>query len=238
MTAPFRARRQQVGGSIVRSYSTSFVGDEDPISEGGVWVTGRRDGKDWADVVMRNGLAHGSSRRGEAAERHGHTSSAPNRDGDKEYDDPTAVLVGRWGRNQHAKANVFTKNQTPRFNQEVEIRLRSSITPHACKGYEVFWRCLKAEGAYVWIARWNGAVADWTTLARHEGAEFGVEDGDVIEAIIEGNVIRGFKNGIEVVSAVDDTFAQGAPGLGFNFACNGTYVDHGLTQYEVETWDD
>jgi hypothetical protein len=225
-------------GAIVRSYATRFSVDEDPISEGGIWVTGRRHGVDWADVVAEHGLAHGHSRRGEAAERHGYTSAPPAGEGDEEYDDPTAVLLGRWGRNQHATATVFSRNQTPRFYQEVEIRLRSSIAPHSCTGYEVFWRCLRAGGAYVWIARWNGAVTDWTTLARKEGAEYGVEDGDVIEASIEGNVIRGFRNGIEVVSAADDTFDAGAPGIGFNYACDGTYADHGLTHFEVVTWDE
>jgi hypothetical protein len=237
MTAP-SSEQQRSNRAIVRSYSTSFPVDEDPISEGGIWATGRRHGIDWADVVVENGYAHGHSRRGEAAERHGYTSTAPDSANDEEYDDPAALLVGRWGRNQHAKARVFSRNQTSRYYQEVEIRLRSSVAPHVCTGYEVFWRCLRAEGAYVWIARWNGRVTDWTTLARNEGAEYGVEDGDVIEASIEGNVIRGFRNGIEVVTATDDTFGSGAPGIGFNFACDGTYVDHGLTHYEVVTWDD
>ncbi len=236
MTLP-SLERQGAGSEIVRSYSTTFAVDEDPISEGGIWATGRRDGIDWADVVVKDGIAHGSPRRGEAAERHGRTSAAPDAGDDQEYDDPTAVLVGPWGRNQHGKARVFSRNQTTRYYQEVEIRLRMSITAHSCTGYEVFWRCLRAEGAYVWIARWNGPVADWTTLARKEGAEYGVEDGDIIEASIEGNVIRGFRNGVEVVSARDDTFDHGAPGIGFNYACDGTYVDHGLTHFEVATWD-
>ena len=236
MTPPSSAA-QRGAAPMVRSYGTTFAVDEDPITEGGIWATGRRDGIDWADVVVKDGIAQGHPRRGEAAERHGRTTARPDAADDQEYDDPSAVLLGRWGTNQHGRATVFSRNQTSRYYQEVEIRLRMSMTAHRCTGYEVFWRCLRAEGAYVWIARWNGPVADWTTLARKEGAEYGVENGDVIEARIEGNVIRGFRNGVEVISATDDTFNSGAPGIGFNYACDGTYVDHGLTTFEVETWD-
>ena len=41
----------------VRSYRTSFERDEDPISEGGLWLNGRADGIDWCDVNTRGGLA-------------------------------------------------------------------------------------------------------------------------------------------------------------------------------------
>ena len=35
----------------VRSYSTNFELDENPISEGGMWLNGRKDGIDWIDVI-------------------------------------------------------------------------------------------------------------------------------------------------------------------------------------------
>jgi len=31
--------------------------------------------------------------------------------------------------------------------------------------------------------------------------------------------------------------ATGAPGVGFNFGVGNTNVDHGLTQFEVDTYD-
>ena len=44
----------------VRSYRTRFQRDENPISEGGLWLNGARDGIDWADVIVRNGVAYGA----------------------------------------------------------------------------------------------------------------------------------------------------------------------------------
>jgi hypothetical protein len=45
-------------------------------------------------------------------------------------------------------------------------------------------------------------------------------------------------NGVEVLSATDDVYKTGNPGIGFNFGCGNTYVDHGFSAYEVETFDD
>jgi hypothetical protein len=101
----------------------------------------------------------------------------------------------------------------------------------------VFWRCLKADSAYAEIVRWNGAVGDFTSLARREGQAFGVQHGDVVEATIFGNVISGYINGVEVISVHDDVIAEGAPGIGFNFYVSTTNVDHGFSSFEVDTWD-
>ena len=148
------------------------------------------------------------------------------------------MLGGAWGRNQHARARVFSRNQTEDYFQEVEIRLRSTITPHYCAGYEVFWRCLENENAYVEIARWNGKIGDFTSLARLTGPQYGAQDNDLVEATIFGNVIRGYKNGVQVIEATDDAYSQGSPGIGFNFGVGNTNVDHGFTYFEVDTYDD
>jgi hypothetical protein len=47
----------------VRSYSTRFRLDEDPISEGGIWINGRKDGIDLTDVIAKNGVAYGGVQR-------------------------------------------------------------------------------------------------------------------------------------------------------------------------------
>jgi hypothetical protein len=225
----------------VRSYSTSFELDEDPISEGGMWINGRREGIDWTDVVTRDGVAYGAKSRMTVAERRVEQGNLESGDDDAspvgDYDDPTAVLAGAWGRNQHAKGRVYTKNQTEEYFQEVELRLRSAITPRVCTGYEVFWRCLKTENAYAEIVRWNGKVGDFTSLKKLFGPEYGVQDGDLVEATIVGNLIKGFVNGVEVISATDDVFADGSPGIGFNFFVGDTNVDHGFTFFEVDTYD-
>ena len=196
-----------------RSYRTRFERDENPISEGGLWLNGKKDGVDWADVITKNGHAYGAVTRMAVSERRAEqvTLGAGLSEGgslpEGDYDDPTAVLTGEWGRNQHVKASVFSKNPTNQYFQEVEIRLRSEIRPNWCSGYEVFWRCLKTEEGYAEIVRWNGKVGDFTSLKKLIGAEYGVKDGDEVEADIVGNHIRGIVNGREVISATDDRFA-------------------------------
>jgi len=228
---------------LERSYRTRFDRDEQPLSEGGIWINGKTDGIDWADVLTKDGLAYGSVTRMAVAERRVeqgnlNPSSGEGSIPEGDYDDPTAVLTGAWGKNQHGKGTVFSKKPTAEYFQEVEIRLRSAIAPHLCTGYEVFWRCLKTDEGYAEIVRWNGKVGDFTSLKKLIGAQYGVEDGDVVEATIRGNVLKGFISGVEVISATDDAFATGSPGIGFNFFVGNTNVDHGFTSFEVETDDD
>jgi len=227
---------------VKRSYRTSFELDEHSISEGGMWLNGKKDGIDWADVITRSGRAYGSVTRMAVAERRAEqtTLGAGGGEGtvpEGDYDDPTAVLTGEWGRNQHVKARVFSKNPTNQYFQEVEIRLRSAIEPHVCTGYEVFWRCLQTEEGYAEIVRWNGKVGDFTSLRKLIGAEYGVKDGDEVEAHIVGQHIRGLVNGRELISVTDDVFQSGSPGIGFNFFVGNTNVDHGFTYFEVDTDD-
>ena len=225
--------------SPVRSYSSDFPNDESPISEGGMWLNGKTDGIDWADVEITNGVVHGGPSRMNVAEQRAEQGNLDDSDeapaGD--YDDPTAVLTGEWGPDQHGKGVVHSVNPTDEFFQEVQIRLRSTIEPKSCTGYEVFFRCLKTDEGYAEIVRWNGAIGDWTSLERHAGAEFGVEHGDTIEATIEGSQIKGFINGREVISVSDDAHTGGAPGVGFNFGVGDTGPDHGFSSFEVDTYD-
>lgn len=208
-----------------------------------MWINGGTDGLAWVDVVTRSGVAYGGRTRMRVAERRveqGNLESATLDDAlpEGDYDDPTAVLAGTWGKNQHGKATVFSRNPTDEYFQEVEIRLRSTITAHRCTGYEVFWRCLKTEGGYAEIVRWNGRIADFTSLKKLIGPEYGVKDGDLVEATIVGNVLKGFINGVEVISATDDTYDAGSPGIGFNFGVGDTNVDHGFSSFEVDTYND
>lgn len=194
------------------SYSTSFPQNENPISEGGRWVNGRTTGLDWKNVITSNGNAYGE------------VSQAG-------YDDPTAILTGTWAADQTAQATVFCRNPSASYNQEVELRLRSSISAHSATGYEIFFRCLKTSDGYAMIARWNGARGSFTLLAGYYGANYGVQDGDVVKATIVGNVIKGYINGVEVISAVDGTFTTGSPGIGFNYGVGTTNVDFGFKDF-------
>jgi hypothetical protein len=231
----------RVEGAVVRAYGTEFELDEDPISESGLWVNGSTDGESWADVIVRDGVAFGAMTRMVVAERRveqGNLLSAAGADAlpEGDYDDPTALLTGQWGADQHARGRVFSKNQTDMYFQEVELRLRSSMSRRQCTGYEVFWRCLSTEEGYAEIARWNGGVGDFTSLVKLVGSEFGVKHGDVVEATVVGNVITGYVNGKTMITATDDTFATGSPGIGFNFGVGNTNVDHGFTSFDVRTY--
>lgn len=208
-----------------------------------MWLNGKKDGIDWADVITKNGGAYGSVTRMAVSERRveqGNLDPSSGEDSipEGDYDDPTAVLTGTWGKNQHAQSRVFSRNPTREYFQEVELRLRSAIAPHLCTGYEVFFRCLKTDESYAEIVRWNGKVGDFTSLKKLIGPQYGVEDADVVEATAHGKVLKGFINGVEVISAEDDVYASGSPGIGFNFFVGNTNVDHGFTYFEVDTYDD
>ena len=231
-----------IEGTLVRSYSTRFEHDEEPISEGGNWLNGRKDGIDWCDVLVKDGHAYGEVSRMAAAEKRTEqaldgAAAGSQAEVSGDYDDPAATLTGEWGRNQSARATVYSVNPTDDYFQEVEIRLRSTIRPNWCTGYEVFWRCSQSEAAYAEIVRWNGKIADWTSLGRRVGPEYGVKHGDIVEGTVVGNVITSYKNGVELFSVTDDRITEGAPGIGFNFFVGNTNVDHGFSSFDVDTYD-
>jgi hypothetical protein len=238
MSEKRKGAQHMIDGTPIRSYKTDFGLDEDPISENGWWLNGKADGADWSDVISRGGVAFGAPSRMEVAELRAEQGNLADDDAPiGDYDDPTAVLAGEWGPTQRATATVFSRNPTDEYFQEVQIRLRSTVRSGFCTGYEVFWRCLTSGGGYAEIARWNGAVGDFTSLVRLVGPDYGVTHGDVIAATIEDDLITGFVNGREVISVVDDVFESGAPGIGFNFGVGDTNVDHGLTSFAVDTYE-
>ncbi len=150
-----------------------------------------------------------------------------------EYADPTAILVGTWAPDQTVEAVVYSINQTNTEWQEVELRLRSTMTANSSTGYEVFFRCLKTSEGYAQIVRWNGPLGDWTSLIQTFGAQYGVQNGDVIKATIVGNVIKGYINGVEVITATDNTYTTGNPGIGFYNDPGNSFTDFGLTSFSA-----
>ena len=186
-----------------------------------MWLNGRKDGVDWCDVLVKDGVAFGEISRNQKIERRAEQAAfgAGARKGfpEGDYDDPTAVLTGQWGPDQFGRAKVFSRNQTERYFQEVQIRLRHNMRPNFCNGYEVFFRVLDNDAGYAEIVRWNGPVGGFTSLKKLVGKPYGVKDSDMIEASVVGDVITGYLNGIEMISVVDDQIKSGATGIGFNF---------------------
>ena len=205
------------GAGMGRSYSTAFPLTENPISEGGNWINGQTDGLDWHDMSTTPGLAIG------------HQSGSS-------YTDGTALLTGAWGPNQTVEAVVHAVNPKDSCYQEVEMRLRSTLTPHSCTGYEISFKATKTSGAYLIIVRWNGRVGDFSYLVNTSGAQYGVTEGDVVKATIVGNVITAYLNGVQVGTATDSTYTSGSPGMGMNLetgdtSCIGSNGDYGFKHF-------
>ncbi len=202
-------------------YSTSFSRAENPISEDGQWANGQKDGLNWANVQTTPGFAFG-------------TQAGGNRSVPVKYDDSTALLTGTWGPNQTAQATVHTMNQNGKIYEEVELRLRSALSPHNATGYEIYFKCSKDPKAYCSIVRWNGALGSFTYLNMIYGSKYGVADGDVIKATMTGNVITAYKNGVQMLQATDNTFTSGNPGIGFYIEeATGVNGDFGLTSFSA-----
>jgi hypothetical protein len=196
-------------------YATNFSLTENPISEAGKWINGKVTGLDWADVRTTPGLAFGNQ-----------TDTGA-------YEDSTAVLVGIWGPDQTVQATVHTVNQSSSLFEEVELRLRTSITAHSNSGYEINFHCTADGTQYVQIVRWNGRLGDFTGL--NGGAGPGLHNGDVVTATIVGSTLSAYINGQLIVQATDSTFTSGSPGIGFYFAGGDTsqQSDFGFSSFSA-----
>ena len=202
-------------------YTTNFSRAENPISEGGKWLNGKTDGLDWTDVRTTPGFAFG-------------TEIGGNRPEPQKYDDSTALLKGTWGPNQTAEATVRAQNpnQDGKVWEEVELRLRSSMSPHSCTGYEIMFRCTKIPKAYCNIARWEGPLGKFTMLKETQGTEYGVKSGDVVKASMIGTTLTVYINGVQMIQISDDKFANGNPGIGYYLAgATGVIGDFGFSRF-------
>ena len=112
-----------------------------------------------------------------------------------------------------AMATVHTVNQNGSIYEEVELRLRTTITADSITGYEFNFRCIADGSQYAQIVRWNGALNDFTYVDSRTGP--GLHDGDVVMATAVGSTLTTYINGTAVFSATDATFAGGNPGVGF-----------------------
>jgi hypothetical protein len=223
----------------VHSYSTTFAGAERPISEGGYWIGGSnggaslwkgrllRGGRLWGDVQTSSGLAFGV-------------------DEPTEYGDPTAILAGDWGPTQTVTATVKI-NHTPAAGccREVELRLRTTISPLSITGYEAYCSVVP-DNPYCHIARWNGPNGSFWNFETQSAATY-LLDGDVITATATGTnptVITLFRNGEQILQAVDTGAAGGGfgafgpwtsgnPGIGFFNPRETHWQDFGFSSFSA-----
>lgn len=200
------------GRRVGHSYSTAFPLTENPISEGGTWLSGRRVTGAWEDVRTTPGLAFAN----------GVQASPP-------FNDAIAILNGSWGADQRAGGHCRTVNQQAGFNQEVSFHLReafgSKTTATGPVGYEILFKCFNNSNWYTDIVRWNGPVDDFDILI-HTTSGPGLSDKDYLEAVMIGPVIKAYVNRV-LVNTWDTTsdsapvsgagparYLSGAPGMG------------------------
>ena len=172
---------------------------------GSIWTRGRL----WGDVQTVPGFAYGASE-------------------PTEFGDPTAILSGRWGPTQTVEATVKV-NEVPTGHccHEVELRLRTTITPYSVTGYEAYCS-VASDFPYCHIARWNGPNGSYWNFETTSSTAYLV-NGDVIKATASGTnptVITLYKNGEQILQATDTGAAgggfgasgpwtSGSPGIGF-----------------------
>ena len=183
-----------------QSYISNFLATENPISQSGEWINGGTAGLDWGNVQTTPGLAFGTN-----------VSGAP------PYNDSTAVLAGTWGSNQMAQATVHTVNQTRAFEEEVELRLRTTITAHSITGYEFDYRVTSDGSQYIVIVRWNGPLNEFRYLTPMSCTTCGpgLHNGDLVMATAIGSTLTLYINGAQYAQATDSTYKRGSPGIGF-----------------------
>ena len=202
------------------TYTTSFASPpapENPISEGGNWINGGATGIDWGNVQTTAGLAFGTV-----------VSPGP------PYNDSTAVLSGTWGSDQAVSATVQTVNQNSSIFEEVELRLRTTITADSITGYEINFRATSDGTQYCQLIRWNGALDDFTGLTGQVSPGCpGLHNGDVVSATVIGSSICSYVNGVQIFCWTDTTFANGSPGMGFYMqgGTTGQLGDYGFTSF-------
>jgi hypothetical protein len=189
--------------ATAESYFTSFDSTENPLTEGGKWINGQAVGGQWSNVQTATGNAFAS--------RFVDTGTVGR------YSDPIAHLSTSFlpfKANQYAQGVV---HRVPGYRNsigkhEIELLLRFQISANNARGYEVLW----GQDGEIVIVRWNGPVGNYTALGGiGDAASNMAVDGDTLRAEIVGNVIKVFRNGALMVSAVDSTYPTGQPGVGF-----------------------
>ena len=164
---------------FTQTYSTTFQGTENPLSEGGKWSN---NGLDWTNIRKGGGIAF--------------STQSGTESGDRKYADSYAILSG-FPANQEAWGKAHIAHPNSKYYQELEILLRFTSSPHRTTGYECFAKCVADGSSYVNIVRWDGPLGKFTYLAKPSGAAYGLKHGDTLKASIVGNVISVYINGVK-----------------------------------------
>ena len=205
-----------------QSYNTSFPATENPISQGGKWVSGSAAGTNcggfsgqcWNDVQTENGLATNT---GDNINCSGNPGSDCN--------DASATLTGTWGPNQTMCATVTIGSIGRTDVDEVEIHLNSVISSQSITQYEFTYSTQSSP--YNGFVRWNGPIGSFTSLGNGSSNPPELVTGDIICAThtqgSPGTLSATYNHGGTVtplVTVADNiaggaVYSNGAPGIGF-----------------------
>lgn len=198
-------RRSSVANvqSALKSFSTTFTGTENPISEGGLLRTGLTHGLDWTDPQKSGGIAFGSQ---------GIKSPPP-------FDDSIAVLPPGYRANQFAQGTLAVGAGVAN-GQETELFVLTTIDAHSAKGIEID---ILNSGQRIFIARWNGALNDATAIAGPITTNVSISNGAFWYAKVFNGLLTVLCNSLTVTTfdlTADPLNAAlltggGSPGFGF-----------------------
>lgn len=205
---------------------TNFPATENPLSQSGAWLNGAANGTSWNNCQSKaGGLATGTGI-----------------SGDPPFTDNTCVLNQTWGWQQTAQATIVINNGSDAATQqEIELRLNSTITAGNITGYE-FDCNIRTGVSYCIIVKWNGLLNNFCYISGGSTCQSAVtnaytpHNGDVIVANNDGAGNLTLKiNGTLISSVTDTSYQSGSPGMGF-WQTGGTtslFADFGLTNFSA-----
>jgi hypothetical protein len=208
-------------------FSTTFPATENPISQGGVWISGHAAGNGCTVTSPAFCFGDVQTTGGSPGKAWGTVvSSSCNGNPGSDCDDSTAVLKGTWNKVQTAEGIIYTNGTLTSGFSEVELRLLTTISANSITGYEI--TCSVSGGNYVGMARWDGPTGSFVSMGTNPT---GCTNGDDFKATVDANGnFTVYKNGAVVFTAHDTTYTSGSPGVGF-FTFSGNLSDFGLKSF-------
>lgn len=200
-------------------FFTNFPANENPLSQGSIWLNGATDGLDWQNVKTTN-VTDGIQRACATIIPSG-------------FDDPSAILKPSFRTfhdAQFAQGTIYRQSgyTPPNTFHESELRVRSNISANSCTGYEVLIALNDpaiSQDGYA-VIKWNGLINDFTGIYNGGSGSLVpvISDGDVFRVEVSGSTLTLYRNGslVNTHDLTKDQFgagisvwSSGQPGVGF-----------------------
>lgn len=198
----------------------SFSGSFNPLSAG--YPVFSNAGSSWTQARTSGGLVYGTE------------VSPPNT-----YDDSHAYVSSLFGADFDLSATIFKgSTSTP---QEVELLARWNTNgTNNTTGYEAFYA---HDGAYVSLARWNGALGDYTYIGQEILSLPVPVTGSVLRFKLQGFIAQIFLDAelvlqedirFDALGQPSTPFVSGYPGMGFyRENVSGAADQYGFTSFSA-----